>query len=332
MARKTKENQMNLYYMNKGHAKGRQVDDKMKKKKQKEREKRIRETKQQVKNEFDLETETVIQMTNRNNIKKEEQKRRQISQKEKKRRKRNKRIKFFLKLILFVGLITGGIIFALTSPIFNIKEIKVSNNQQVPTDTIVSLSEIKTETNIFQFYKENVVKKIKENPYIENVKIHRKFPNIIEIDVEERIAKYSVDYMGKYALINTQGYLLEISEDNREFPIIQGIRTEESEVTPGGRLNNEDLVRLEDVIKIMNSAKENNLEGKVTSIDISNKNEYSIYLEEEKKKVHLGDNTNLSNKMLYVVAIIEQEKGKEGDIYVNGDLNNKFKPYFREKV
>ena len=31
-------------------------------------------------------------------------------------------------------------------------------------------------------------------------------------------------------------------------------------------------------------------------------------------------------------AIIEKEKGKEGDIFVNGDLNNKFQPYFREKV
>ena len=103
-------------------------------------------------------------------------------------------------------------------------------------------------------------------------------------------------------------------------------------MTSGNRLNNEDLSRVEDVIKIMISAKENGLDVKITTIDISNKNEYSIYLEEEKKKVYLGDNTNLSNKMLYVVAIIEQEKEREGDIFVNGDLNNKFQPYFREKV
>ena len=82
----------------------------------------------------------------------------------------------------------------------------------------------------------------------------------------------------------------------------------------------------------MNVAKENNLDTKVTSIDISNKNEYSIYIEEEKKKVYLGDISNLSNKMLYVVAIIEQEKGNEGDIYVNQEINGKLKTYFREKV
>lgn len=281
---------------------------------------------------FDLDTETVIQMTNKNKIKKEEQKRRVLTKKERKRKRKIKKIKFFLKLILFVGLASGTIIFALTSPIFNIKDIKVINNNQVQADTIISLSELKTEDNIFKFYGKNVVNKIKENAYIENVKIHRKLPSTIEIEVEERTPKFSVDYMGKYAYINTQGYILEIAETNNEMTIIQGATTKEEDIQPGNRLCNEDLSRLEDTIKILNSANENNLEGKVTSIDISDKNEYSIYIESEKKRVHLGDSTNLSNKMLYILAIIEKEKDKEGDIFVNGDLNNKFQPYFREKV
>lgn len=333
MGKNKKEAQMNLYYMNQGQAKKTMAESKAKKQKEKEREKRLREKKQiNANNEFELETETVIQMTNRNRIKKEEQKRKQLTKQEIKRKKRNKKIKFFLKLFVFISLITGAIIFALTSPIFNIREIKVFNNSQVPADTIISLSELKTEENIFKFYGGNIINKIKENPYIENVKVHRKLPNIVEINIEERIAQYSVEYIGKYAYVNTQGYILEISEDSKEYPIIQGITTTEGDIIQGNRLNNEDLSRLEDVIKIMSAARENGLDVKVTTIDISNKNEYSIYLEEEKKKVYLGDNTNLSNKMLYVVAIIEQEKEREGDIFINGDLNNKFQPYFREKV
>ena len=329
MGKNKKEAQMNLYYMNQGQAKKQMTE----KQKNKEREKRIREKKQlSANNEFELETETVIQMTNKNRMKKEERNRRELTKKERKRKKRNKLIKRLLKIFLFVGVFVGTVIFALTSPIFNIKEIKVFNNSQVPTDTIISLSGLKTEENIFKFYSGNIINKIRENPYIENAKIHRKLPSSVDINIEERIAQYSVDYMGNYAYINTQGYILEISEDSKGYPIIQGITTAEEEVTPGNRLNNEDLRKLEDVIKIMSSAKENELEGKITSIDISNENEYIIYLEGEKKKVHLGDNTNLSNKMLYVVAIIEQEKERQGDIYVNGDLNNKFQPYFREKV
>lgn len=334
MAKKSKEAQMNLYYMKEGQAKNSKKKKTNNKKVEKEREKRIKQNQKQrsQKEKFDMETETVIQMTNKNNRKKEEQKRRELTKQEKKRKKRNRRIKFFIKLVLIIGLISGGIVFALTSPIFNIKNINVLNNNQLSSDTIISLSELKQEENIFKFYSKKVKDKIKENPYIENVKIHRKLPSTIEIEIEEREPKYSVDFMGKYAYINKQGYLLEISEDSKQLPILIGSSTAEENMVLGNRLDNEDLTRLEDVIKIMNSATEKKLDKMVTSIDISDKNNYSIYLEQEKKKVHLGQTNNLSNKMLYVVSIIEQEQGKEGDIYVDGDLNNKFQPYFREKV
>lgn len=113
---------------------------------------------------------------------------------------------------------------------------------------------------------------------------------------------------------------------------MQGIATPEEQVVEGNRLNHEDLEKLEDVIKIVNATKEYELDNKVTSIDISDKNEYSLYLEQEKKKVYIGDNTNLSNKMLYVNAIIKEEKEKAGEIFANGDLNNKFRVYFRESL
>ena len=318
MAKKSKELDMNLYYMNDGQAQKERIREQNKLKKQND--------------EFDLETETVINMTNRNKIKKDQEIKQKFTNKERKRKKRNKRIKLVLKIILLIAVISGGIAFALTSPIFNIKEIKVINNNQVTSDTIVSLSELKTDQNIFKFYKSNVIEKIKENPYIESIEIKRKIPSTVEINVTERIPTYSIDYMGKYAIINNQGYILEITDDKKTFPVILGSKTAEQEMSTNQRLNDEDLEKLEDVLKIMSVAKDNNLSDKITNIDITDKNEYSIYLETEKKKVHLGDSSNLSNKMLYVIAILEQEKDNEGDIYVNGDLNNKFQPYFRQKV
>ena len=333
MAKKSKEIGMDLYYMNNGQARKENIEDLMKKKKQKEREKRIKQNKMQRQdNDFDLDTETVINMTNKNKIKKEQEKRKELNKKEIKRRKRIKKIKFVLKIVILIALIAGGTAFALISPIFNIKDIQVINNSQVNSDTIVSLSGIKTGQNIFRFLKSKSIEKIKENPYIENIKIHRKLPSTIQIDVEERTPTYSIDYVGKYALINNQGYILEIVEDNRGLPIILNSITAQEEISAGQRLKDEDLEKLGDILKIMSSAKDNNLDTQVTNIDIKDKNNYSIYLEQEKKTIHLGDTSNLSNKMLYILAIIEQEKDKAGDIFVNGDLNNKFQPYFREKV
>ena len=329
MAKRLKQQKPGIHSKKKGQARDKKIGEKEKIKAIKEREKRIKQKKI---DNFDLENEMVIQMTNINNMKKEQKIRKELDKKEEKRAKRNRKIKRILQVIVLLGIVVGGITFTMTSPIFNIKEIQVKNNNIIASETIISLSELKIDENIFKFNKYNIKNKIKENAYIEDVKIHRKIPNIIQIEIIERQPKYSIDFMGKYAYINTQGYILEISDTNKDLPIIQGISTNEEEIVPNNRLNNDDLTSLEDIIKIMDMAKENNLDSKVTSIDITNKNQYSIYIQEEKKRIHLGENTNLGNKMLYAISIMEKEKGIDGDIYVNGDLNNKFQPYFREKV
>ena len=72
MAKKAKETQMNLYYIDyDGQVPKSKKSDEMQKKKAKDRERRIKETnRKKIEDEFDLETETVIQMTNKNKIRK----------------------------------------------------------------------------------------------------------------------------------------------------------------------------------------------------------------------------------------------------------------------
>ena len=330
MPKKPKEENIDLYRFNNGQDQN--IENLMERKK--EREKRIKERNniQKEENEFDFDTETVIGMTNKNNKKKQDEMKKEFAKKQRKRDKRLKRIKFFLKLILLIGVISGIIAFATCSPIFNIQNIEVINNKQLSPETIISLSELSIGQNIFKFWENDVENKIKSNAYIVSVELKRVFPNKLQINIQEREPKFSVPVLGEYAYINTQGYILEITQNQLNLPIITGISTKEEEIKPGNRLNNKDLTELEIILKIISAMKENQLDKEVTSIDISNKNDYIIYMQNEKKKIHLGDGSNLSNKMLYVIAIINEEKGKEGEIFANGDLNQKFKVYFREKV
>ena len=330
MPRKKSGQDIDLYYTKNMQ----NVEEKAKQKneveKKREREKRIKQRRKE--NDTDTEDEILIKMTNKSNLEATERRKEIKKKKEIKKLKRKKRINIIIKSLVLLVILVGGCAFALTSPIFNIKTIEVLNNNIVSSEEIISLSELKTGENIFQFSKIKTKNKIKENAYIESLQIHRKIPNTIQINVEEREPKYSVEFMGKYAYINTQGYILEISEDSKGLVIIQGITTNEEEIKPNNRLNTDDLIALEDIIKIMNVAKENNIETKITSIDIINKNDYSLYINEEKKRIYLGDNTNLGNKILHSITIMEKEKGNEGEIYVNGDLNNKFRTFFRQKV
>lgn len=306
--------------------------EKINKKKAKEREKRIKQRKAEQKTQFDFDTETVIGMTNKNNQNKHQEVQKRMTKKQAQIERKKKKIKRIIKWTTIFLLIIGGIVFALVSPIFNISDIEVNNNNQIATETIVSLSQLQVGQNLFRFNKSKVEKEIKTNPYVESVSIKRKLPNTIEITIEERNRNYNVEFLNGYAYINNQGYILEISEQKLDLPVIQGISTEQEQIVEGNRLNAEDLGKIETVIQIMNICKNYELDQKVSSIDITNKSDYIIYMEEEKKTIHLGDESNLSNKMLYVPTILSENQGKEGTIYVNGDINNNFKPRFREKV
>ena len=333
MSKKQKEPEVNVYQFNNGQEPEETLEEIMKRRKAKERERRIeKRRKQEFDDEFDFDTETVIGMTNKNKIKQEEERKKEFSKQQRKRNRLIKRIKRIVKAIILLGIIIGAIVFATCSPIFNISSIEVLNNNRVPTDTIISLSGLHTNENIFRFVSTQATNAIKQNAYIEDVKIRRVIPNKIEIEVTEREPSYSIPVLGEFAYISTQGYILEITQNELNLPIIYGLQIAEENITAGARICEEDLTSLETILRIMSTLKENGLDSKVTNIDISNKNDYIIYMQEEKKTIHLGDASNLSNKILYVIAILEQEKDIEGDIFANGDLNSNFKVYFREKV
>ena len=330
-----KEEEVNLYYFDNGQEQEQEetLDDIMKRKKAKERERRIEERKKEdFDDKFDFDTETVIGMTNKNKIKQEEQKKKEFTKKQRKRNRLIKRIKKIVSVFLFLGIITGAIVFATCSPIFNITDIEVLNNSMVSSDTIISLSGISTNENIFRFISTKAISSIKQNAYIEDVKIRRVLPNKVQIEVTEREPRFSIPILGEFAYISSQGYILQITQNELNLPIIYGLRTPEENIVAGNRIEEKDLLSLETILKIMSAMTDSGLSEKVTSIDISDKNDYIIYMQEENKKIHLGDGSDLSNKMLYVMAILDKEKDVAGEIFANGNLNSDFKVYFREEV
>lgn len=233
---------------------------------------------------------------------------------------------------LLIVLLIGGLVYFFLSPVFNVKGIDVINNNYISSEQIINASEIPLNENMFKFSKREAKNKILTNPYIEKVNIKRNiFTDRVQIDVKERVATLMLEYGNSYVYINNQGYVLEISATKIDSPILKGYVTPLEDVKPGKRLNNSDLERLEDVLNIMEAANSKQIGNLITHIDISNKKQYVLTLESEDKTVYLGDNKNLSTKMLYVKEMLEREKGIEGEFFLNMDLNLK-DPMFREKV
>lgn len=263
--------------------------------------------------------------------KKKKKKTKKLTKKQEIARKKRKAFLRLVKWATLILLLIGGGIGFLLSSFFNIKKIEIVGNNKLTKDEAISLSQIEIEENTFKLSKNKIETNIKQNAYVESVKIKRNLPSTILIEIEERVPTYMITFANAYAYINNQGYFVEISKEKLELPIITGYATKEEDIQLGERLCTEDLQKLDDILQIMKAAESNEIANIVTKINISDKQDYVLELKSEKKTVHVGDTSNLSTKMLYIKEIIEQNKKIEGEILVNTDLNNKW-AIFRKKV
>ena len=253
-------------------------------------------------------------------------------QKEIEQKKRKKRKKILVLILTILVLVCIGT-YLLKSPGFRIQEVSIKGNEQLAKEKIMKIADIKIGDNIFIKNGEVLKVKLKQNGYIEDVKIKKIYPNRIEIEIKERKKQFQIKTETEnYIYIDEQGYILEISSENITDKIkIRGYKTTEDNIKPGNRLIKEDLNKLNDVAIITDTAKNSGINAQITSINIENQNEYSLYMESEKKTVHIGSISNLDTKMLYLQVMLEKEKDNEGEINLNRDFKTQ-NPYFKEKV
>lgn len=307
-----------------------QVTKKQKKKTQQAKEKNVKNKPDEMVIETKVQNKKTKKKNRADKPSAQPRKAKEKKQKTENQRRNQRIVSSVIKWAVLLIALIASFIFFMMSPLFNVVEISVVDNQKINSDTVISLSGIELGQNIYKTSSKKIQKNIKQNAYIESVEVSRKLPNKIELSIKERKATYVLEYANSYAYINNQGYILEITEQKAELPIIIGLATKQEDIEVGQRLQEEDLERLGMVLKIIESANGNGIGEFITRVDISDKQNYKLILEGKQKTVLLGDASNLSNRMLYVKAIIEKEEGIEGEIHVEGDLN-KDNAFFREK-
>ena len=236
-----------------------------------------------------------------------------------------------MKYVMIVMAIIAVVLIIMFSPLFNIKEIIVENNEIVSKEQILSLSQINLDTNTFKLNKSKISKQLKENPYIEEVTISRKLPSTVILDVKERKPAYLIEYANGYVCIDQKGYILSIGEEKKQLPILQGIETPNEKFVIGNKLETKDLKRVYIVSKISEVAASTSIGALISRIDVENINSIKMVLESKEKTVYIGNDTNLNIKMLTIEQILEKTEGLAGEIFVDKDLNSEY-PVFRERV
>lgn len=146
------------------------------------------------------------------------------------RKKDLKRIKtsFFhsIFLIFFISsfiIIAAGYKYIQNIDYFKVQHINISGNNKYGLEKIVSLSKIQAETSIFSADLRKISQNLESDPWIYRSAVKKKFPNIIEIAIEEYnpVAMVKLD---NYYLMDKNGTLFKKASKNEMcLPKITGL-------------------------------------------------------------------------------------------------------------
>lgn len=126
-------------------------------------------------------------------------------------------------------------------------------------------------------------------------------------------------WIGKYYHLDKNGYILESGLANPGVLLIKGMVSDFENIPIGGRVEDEDIKKFTDIIKITDGIKNNNINANLTSIDIADDKNLVLEFTEENKTIVLGNTSDLSAKMEWINFFIEQNKGEKGTVHLNSE-------------
>jgi len=246
------------------------------------------------------------------------------------RKEPKKRTKVILGFIFFIILVIALLI----SPIFNVYNITVKNNNRFTQENITNRVLGILQNNMFRIKLSDYKQKLEEDPYIESVTIKRKLPDTVEIYINERQAWLQIEFVGAYVYIDKKGYILEKAAEKGDFQTISGLSTDVNNYVPGNRLIESDLIKLDVVNQIMEKSKDYGILDVINNINVADDENYVLTVENGDKLIYIGNGSELVQKIREIEAILRNSQGIKGKIYLDKNLDGKMdaKPIFELEV
>ncbi|MBR5641705.1 MAG: FtsQ-type POTRA domain-containing protein [Firmicutes bacterium] len=174
-----------------------------------------------------------------------------------KKKKKRRRKHYFLRFCIFCALLFG-LYYFLNSDFFAVREFEVTGNQYYTPAQIIEMSGLQSGVNMFFETKTRPARNaLLEDPYIRLAEIKRKVPGTIQINLVERREYAAVPTGDQYVLIDNEGTVLRIADEEPALPILGNIDITES--TPGKALQVEQTYLLTDTLSLLNLVEENDI-------------------------------------------------------------------------
>lgn len=218
------------------------------------------------------------------------------------RRKHRKHVLTAFYLCLFFAVLGTAAVLSLTV-LFKITDISVAGTSRYQQQQIIAASGIKTGDNLFLVRtKEDAVKIRRALPYLGSVKISRKIPSGISIEIREASPAGAAAYGSGFAVIGEDGNVLESAPRAPDGCMtIQGLKI--SRAQPGMPMQLSDS-KQESILQGTLSAVEASGLGKITSADFSQPSRI-LLVYDKRVTINLGTAAELGYKLKFAKELLK---------------------------
>jgi hypothetical protein len=160
---------------------------------------------------------------------------------------------------------------------------------------------------------------------IDKVSIHIKAPDTIVIEVVESTAAASLEFEGKYLLLNRSCKVIGTSEQPQKALII-GLSPSEAVTGSVIKVKDEDKTKLSYIIELLTLLEEKGMINEVGSIDISNVSDLK-FLYQGRLNVRMGGYEKIEYKLEFLSGILKNiSPGDRGTVDLTTDMEGHYIP------
>ncbi len=217
-----------------------------------------------------------------------------------------RRIQIFMIFAVLLG-IAAVIFFA---PFFNISNVYITRSDidseyKVSDEEVIEASGIVMGKNIFATDISKVKDAILSIPYVSDAAVRRVFPNKIKITLTEAVYAASVQCENAYALIDTDGKILELVEsvEDSGVPMLLGFDIVDAEA--GETIPSDGNPIFAAALKVLKALSDNGLLSSARSIDTSDLNSIEILIG-DRARILVSEDSDLDYKMRFIKKVMDE--------------------------
>lgn len=212
------------------------------------------------------------------------------------------------KKLLFLVVLVISVFAVLLSPVFNIKQINVTEMRKYTKEEICRMIDLSIGENLFAFNSRNAKKVLTSDTYVEGVKITKSFPSTINIEINERKVRGYVPYMDSYLYIDEYGRVLEIKGSFTEpLPVVTGLNFSSFQLGEKIEADNKDAFDV--VVVIAQVMTKYEMLDTVVKLDVSDTKKITAYI--NKIEINLGNIANCDEKIRTMAEVVKQIPEKD---------------------